>query len=202
MPPSETADVNRAMLRPFFLALALAIALAPRIAAADGNWLDAPTPQSWTEPGAAVPQAPPFTETFQSMCLAAVRPVETMEDQQVVEAGWMLIGAYQGAWGIKLVQGATYFDGMCRPLSYQVFVFVDGRFAGTVSPLAMDSRSDGAATTELISRPDQLTVSFVRYESTDPLCCPSRRSLGTYEIDRSSGWPVVALTSVFTTPST
>ncbi len=34
----------------------------------------------------------------------------------------------------EVVLGRSGVDGMCRPLGYQGFVFVGGRFAGTLAP--------------------------------------------------------------------
>ena len=41
--------------------------------------------------------------------------------------------------------GMPLLDGMCRPNLYQDFVFVDGKFARTLSPSLMNARSDGAS---------------------------------------------------------
>jgi len=38
----------------------------------------------------------------------------------------------------------TAADGMCRPAHFNVFVFVGGRFAGTLSPQLMTSRLDAS----------------------------------------------------------
>lgn len=71
---------------------------------------------------------------------------------------------------------------MCRPLQYQSFVFVDGEFAGTLSPEPMDSRTDGALGHITLHSGTQLTAEYSRYEESDPLCCPSRRTVVTFEI--------------------
>ena len=76
--------------------------------------------------------------------------------------------------------------------------FVNGIFAGTVSPVLMDSRTDGSAVRSLIQDRDQLVVQFSRYAESDALCCPSRNSLAMFHIDRVSGAPVLVLMSVFT----
>jgi hypothetical protein len=126
------------------------------------------------------------------------RVPETAEDLEVSRAGWMLIAAYQAGWGIKVILGTSFFDGMCRPLAYQHFVFSDGLFAGTVSPTPMDSRTDGSSSRVFLLTRDKLSVTFERYEPTDALCCPSRLTSASFDINRSSGWPVLTLTTTST----
>jgi hypothetical protein len=182
------------------LALAL-LAASPLAAFAQGSWLDGETPRQWPA-ASGVPMAPalPPDTVLDPRCVEQSRPPETAEDRLTVAAGWMLIGEYRGGWGIKVVTGATHFDGMCRPQGYQVFVFAAGQFVGAVSPTTMDSRTDGAAVQTVLQGPDRLSVVFVRYADTDPLCCPSRTSSASYRIDRSGAQPVLVLTSVLTSP--
>jgi len=59
--------------------------------------------------------------------------------------------------------GESAFDGMCRPLGYQFFVFSGGRFAGTLSPHPMDSRTDGAAQIPPLVSARELAAAFSRY---------------------------------------
>jgi hypothetical protein len=192
-------------MRPARFALLVAVFLLPILpshAAADGAWLDGATPMPFP-PAAGVPTAPPVPTgaTIDPRCLELTRPPETPEDRQTVDAGWLLVGEYSAGWGIKLLTGATHFDGMCRPLGYQMFVFADKTFVGPVSPTSMDARTDGAAVQSVLQGPDQLSVVFPRYADTDPLCCPSRTSTASYRIDRSGAQPVLILTSVYTSPT-
>ncbi|MHB8573990.1 MAG: LppP/LprE family lipoprotein [Dehalococcoidia bacterium] len=183
------------------LAIALLIGGAavarPAATNADGGWLDQQPAAVWNQPGMDVPAAP-LADSVDPRCLARQRPAETDEDYALTGAGWTLVGTYQGGWGIKTVIAASNFDGMCRPLGYQEFVFADGQFAGTVSPFLMDSRSDGAANFIALQGPDRIAVRFARYTAADALCCPSAESSVFYTIDRSSGNPVLVLTSVMT----
>jgi LppP/LprE lipoprotein len=170
---------------------------------ADGSWLDEPL-VAWNVPGMPVPAAPQgegagFNVEF---CARAERPAETAEDEQVAAAGWRLVGTYQGGWGVKVITGAAAYDGMCRPLQYYDFVFVDGAFAGTVSPVLSDSRTDGALGRAFIQAPgDALTAQFSRYAPADPLCCPSRSSSVSYRIERTPEGPVLVPVSAFTQPT-
>jgi hypothetical protein len=188
-----------------FVPLVLAMVLlgsSPAATLADGTWLDGSTPQTMPT-GTTVPAPPalPSGGTLDPRCLEQARPPETAEDRQLAAAGWILFGDYHGGWGTKVVMGTSFFDGMCRPLGYQVFVFDDGLFAGTVSPVSMDSRTDGAAVQTLLQGPDRLTVVFTRYASTDALCCPSRTSTASYQINHPGAWPELVLTSVSTNPT-
>jgi len=168
-------------------------------ALADGGWLDASPLVSWNPPGADIPVAPATSGAVDPRCARLDRPAETAEDAAVAAAGWTLFGSYQSGWGVRLVYGRTGQDGMCRPLGYQEFVFVNGVFAGTISPAPMDARTDGAESTTLITGPgDSLQAQFARYARTDPLCCPSRVSSVEYHLKQDSGAPVLEPGSVYT----
>ena len=184
------------------LAVAALLALGTGPAWAEGAWLDGPLVQ-WNAPGMAVPAAPPRDLTFADpRCGRDERPVETLEDTGVTAAGWSLFSTYQAGWGVKLIWGVIGYDGMCRPSGYQIFVFADGVFAGTLSPDPMVSRSDGAGGSPFLQAPgDVLTAVFQRYADTDPLCCPSRRSFVSYRIERTEQGPVVVADSVSTMPN-
>lgn len=182
----------------FVLVAALAALLITPPVHADGGWLDRPL-VNWNRPGVAVPNAPPPDPFVDPRCGRFARPVETAEDASVAAAGWTLFATYQGGWGVKVLSGLSGYDGMCRPFAYQTFVFVDGVFAGTISPDVMSSRTDGAAvTTTLQPDGEMITVEFVRYTDSDPLCCPSRRSSVTYRIERGGSNPVLIPTDVTT----
>jgi hypothetical protein len=66
------------------------------------------------------------------------RPAETDADQALVANGWTLFSGYMAGWNTVVVRALSGYDGMCRPLGYNAFVFVDGQFAGTISPDVMD----------------------------------------------------------------
>jgi hypothetical protein len=51
--------------------------------------------------------------------------------------------------GTSVVLGLAGFDGMCRPLRVHAFVFIDGAFAGTLTPSVMNARSDGVESPRL-----------------------------------------------------
>src|SRR5215217_7971588 len=110
---------------------------------ADGGWL-AGDLASWNTPGSVIPSASGESSAGVPYCESDVRPPETPEDAQVADQGWLLHAPYQRGWGVSVVQGTLGFDANCRPVTYQVFMFVDGVFAGTLAPESMLPRTDGA----------------------------------------------------------
>lgn len=160
------------------------------------SWLDGETLASWNAPGQAIPTAPEM-ESANPRCKELVRSPQLREDEMVRNRGWDLVGAFQGGWNIVVISAAAGYDGMCRPLHYQSFVFVRGAFAGTLSPQPMDSRSDGALGQVWLQSRTQLTAEYSRYEESDALCCPSRRTSVVFEIpiDTAVVRPVSATTS-------
>ena len=175
----------------FGLLLALVVvALQPLPTEAQGSWLDGP-PVNWNAPGRALP-APPPERGENPRCGADRRPPETPEDNAVAGAGWILGLAYQAGWGIKVVWAQSGYDGMCRPMGYQAFVFAEGQFAGTVSPTPMDSRTDGAMSEVHFYNPELISARFLRYAPTDALCCPSLPAVTvSYRVERPAGDPLL-----------
>jgi len=173
---------------------------AATLSAAGGGWLDAP-PAGWNKPGAAVPQAPSVEGNPDPHCRDQAHPAASAGDRAVAAAGWTLVGPLQIFGDTAVVTGASAFDGMCRWWGYQVFVFVDGRFAGTLSPGPMNSRTDGAVVQVHVYQASIMTAEFVRYAEKDPLCCPSGKSLVSYRVEQGSGGLVIVPLEVSTTPS-
>ena len=180
--------------------LAIGICCAGTASAADGAWLDTPTPKAWNKPGAKIPRAPRFDPDpfLDKQCAKQARAPASEADRAVAAAGWKLFGASQRFGTTEVLLGRSGVDGMCRPLGYQVFVFSGGRVAGTLAPRPMDSRSDGAAQLPQLIAAETLTVPFCRYTSRDPLCCPSRLSTVEYRIEATPKGPVLTAGSVYT----
>ena len=171
----------------------------PALGSAQGtiaSWLDESTPVSWNTPGLRIPDTPPVQESPDPRCRALARPPQLSEEQRVRDLGWDLVGAYQGGWQILVVRGTAGYDGMCRPRQYQDFVFVGGVFAGTLSPRAMDSRTDSNLTRVSLQSGTRLTADYARYVPADALCCPSR--ITTVVFDIANGPPVVQPVSTST----
>ncbi len=164
----------------------------PQGAQPQDGWLANPlTP--WNQPGMAIPGVPPDTSaSIAPFCQSSVRPPETPADEAIVNEGWVLFGIYEGGWGIQTVGGAAEFDGMCRPMGYQYFVFMNGQFAGTISPVPMNSRTTGAGRIVTLDNDHRVTANYVRYASEDPLCCPSRPSVSIeFQINETATGPVL-----------
>ena len=146
------------------------------------SWLDEPKPASWNKPGLPNPAAPRIQGNVDPRCRDLARPPQLEEDNRLRDQGWDLVGAYQGGWQILVIRGSASYDGMCRPRQYQDFVFVRGVFAGTLSPHAMDSRTDGALGRVYLQSNRRLTAEYERYAARDPLCCPSRTTSVVFDI--------------------
>jgi hypothetical protein len=96
--------------------------------------------------------------------------------------------------GIEVVGGMTAATPGCGPERFNLFVFVDGAFAGTVSPAAMTASRDGVAGAVRITGADALTVEFARYLPSDSECCPSSRERVTYRIEKTGTGPTLVKT--------
>lgn len=171
-----------------------------------GSWLDAQPLVNWNRPqiaaiglparpGAADPQLGPG-----GRCLGTTRPPTALEDHALTQKGWSMVGPYQRYGVLSVVTATAGVDGMCRPAGYQGFVFVNGWFAGTLSPHDMEARTDGSITSLSIVLYNQssFAVDYVRYTSDDPLCCPRSTSTVQFQIKSLHGKPVVVPTSVST----
>jgi hypothetical protein len=165
--------------------------------AAPRSWLDESKPVAWNTPGAVLPSAPKVEGTIDPRCGTLTRPAELEADKRLSDLGWNLIGAYQGGWDVLVIQGTAGYDGMCRPRTYQFFVFYRGVFAGTLAPQTMDSRADGALTRVSLQDGRRLIAQYTRYAAGDPLCCPSRTTSVVFEVgpDQALVRPVSASTS-------
>jgi hypothetical protein len=158
----------------------------------NGSWLDGNTnTTNWNQAGAAIPQAPAFEGSNLPACEHTVRQATLPEDELVQAAGWVLFGAAQIFNSTTVITGMANADGMCRPLSYQVFVFTNGEFSGTLSPTPMNSRTDGSMANVNLYREGSLSASFNRYTPEDALCCPSGKSLLFYEVQIEADAPVL-----------
>jgi LppP/LprE lipoprotein len=157
-----------------------------------GAWLDAQAPRNWNSRTAELPKAAPRdTDSLPGgPCAEEILEPAGREDKAVADAGWSVVSEPQGRSGTVVVTAATGADGMCRPLGVQAFVFVEGRFAGTLSPHPMDSRTDGILGRIQIFG-STLRADFRRYSATDPLCCPSRTSTVSYKLDTTDAGPLL-----------
>jgi heat shock protein HslJ len=154
-------------------------------AGSDDSWLDR-APVNWNERMSPLPR--PVTSAnvgeIQTRCPDLIRQPDSPAENALVRVGWMLYGEVQSSEHTKVIFAMSDVDGMCRPLGYQAFVYWEGRYAGTLSPIAMNSRTDGALTRLSLPGPTRILAEFARYTKSDPLCCPTRISHVTYDVNR------------------
>lgn len=162
------------------------------------SWLDQPL-TNWNRPTSDFPALPkPLPATNISQCVSQIRQPSLDAERALVAKGWKLFGPLQTYDSTQLFLATSGFDGMCRPMGFQAFVYVEGRYAGTLSPVLMDSRSDGGMYAPYLANGIEINVEFARYRSTDPLCCPSGKSFVTFKI-RPDEVPDLIATRVTTT---
>ncbi|WKT83444.1 MULTISPECIES: META domain-containing protein [unclassified Thermosynechococcus] len=160
------------------------LAIAPLSFAAPQSWLDQPL-RNWN-PNLPILDIPPRGNPDPSelnRCRSTLRSPQSMADRLIQQRGWYLVGTPIRHQNVEIILGNSRFDGMCRPMGYQAFVFSGGRYLGTLSPNLMDSRADGSFLGEVKFQNDgTFTADFARYTPNDPLCCPSRISTVTYRL--------------------
>lgn len=152
------------------------------------SWLDQPL-KNWNRTRNNFPTLPrPVAMTgnaeMDKRCYEQVRQPANTAEEAVAKMGWKLYGASQRFGTTQVFTALSDFDGMCRPLGHQAFVYWEGRYAGTLSPVAMNSRSDGALTSFNLTSPTNISAEYVRYNQTDALCCPSRISNVSFKLRR------------------
>ena len=184
--------IRRALLSAALAALLLTPLALAQTTERPGAWLDGPI-SNWNAAGMAVPTAPPadFVPP-DGLCAPGgdVSSTATPEERLLDASGWKRIRTEAQWWGSVLVSAQQSVDGMCRPMQYQWFVFVDGMLAGTLSPQPMDSRTDGGGWVEALRR-NGLDAHYSRYAPSDALCCPSGQVTVRFEIERTDAGPVL-----------
>ena len=182
------------------LSLAVLAFAAADAQAQASRWLDAKPLANWNKPGMAIPRGPK-SEFAEEIADCEKRGAEetaksqpTPETRQVAAAGWLGAAVDKHAGDTVIVFARNGVDGMCRPMDYQYFVFVAGKFAGTLAPRAMASRTDGSGWLGEKPQARRLTVEFARYRRNDALCCPARTSAVTARGSFSSPSERAALT--------
>jgi hypothetical protein len=160
------------------------------------SWLDQPL-QSWNIAASAIAKASNPADAIQKdaeRCALAV-PRDTAGERALAAGGWIpfhLFDRQMSERDVEIVGGLAASDGMCRPMRFNVFVFVGGKFAGTLSPVPMDSRADAVVAGGIrVAADDSVSAEFARYTDKDALCCPSARVRVRYQIDRTGASPVV-----------
>jgi hypothetical protein len=170
----------------------------PRPPAPPAGWPDRPL-VGWTRPGEAVPRAEPAAPPELATRCPPLEAPSSAAAQALTAAGWLPFYYFDRALvagDVEILAGMTDGDPICRPMRYNLFVFVGGRFAGTLSPLPMNSRADLSSGMVRLLPDDAVSVEVTRYGPDDPPCCPSSRDTVRFTIDRTQTAPVVRPTDV------
>lgn len=171
------------------------LSVATLSAQAGASWLDRPM-TSWNQPASVVPAAQAGTESqgaLERRCGSSSLASSTTAGP-LRTAGWVPFLHFDRAIardGVEVIGGMTTANPGCEPTIFNLFVFVDGRFAGTISPAVMTQSRDGIAGTVRIIGADSLTAEFARYTPKDTECCPSSRVRVTYRIERAGSQPTL-----------
>lgn len=164
------------------------------------DWLEKDPITNWNKAGENIPKAPKtdgLLPTSKS-CRSLVRAANIDLDQRITSANWALFGSLQVFGKTTIIAGLAGFDSMCRPLGYQAFVFVNGRFAGTVSPIAMNARTDGSFKHIYLMQEDKILVEFDRYGLEDLPGTPSHTSYVTFLIKKTKKGPIIVPDNIVT----
>ncbi len=166
----------------FLIAFSAVIFLLNLSVQAQSNWLGMETLPSWNERSRAILQIDKISNDELKRCSIVVRQPTLPQDRLLTKMGWTLVGEAQIFGDMTAVTVAQAFDGMCRPMKFQTLIFVGNRVAGTLSPGAMDSRSDGYLTNVKLTTEKTLTAYYARYRQSDALCCPYKTEAVTFTI--------------------
>ena len=187
---------------PTLLILLALVALASTVSAQNNNaqsgtsWLDRPL-TVWNKPGTSVPspaQKPAQPATIVKRC-SLTSPTPATGASALATAGWIPYLHQDRAVsrdGVDIIGGLTDAGAACEPTGFNLFVFVNGRFAGTLSPVPMTTSRDGVAGAVRLVSANGLTTEFARFAPGDLDCCPSTRVRVTYRIDRGDQPTIVA----------
>jgi hypothetical protein len=172
-------------------------------AAAQTAWLDQPL-TGWNAPGSALPKGA-ADEAARADAVKRCALVAAASDagRTLEGAGWIAQPHLDRPLvndDVEIVAGLSSLDASCGPAVFNLFVFVGGRFAGTLSPGLMSPRKDAAAGPVRFVN-DGISAEFARYKPGDSDCCPTARVAVRYRIDRSPAGPSVVPVSVRTTRS-
>ncbi len=148
-----------------------------------GAWLDRPL-VNWNRQSTELPRpvASMDQQEIQTRCPNLLRQADSPFEHELVNAGWLLYGALQSFGVTKVITAMSGVDNECRPLGYQAFVYWGDSYAGTLSPVMMDSLTNGALTTIRLISANNISAEFARYTENDSSCCPRRMSYVTYEV--------------------
>jgi len=178
------------------LVFLLAAGLVPATAVAQSSaWVDRVT-EKWNAAGAAIP-APPASHELKAALVqrcASIVVTEGAAAALLAQAGWtpfLHLDRRIARDDVDVVGGMAAATPDCQPAMFNLFVFLGGRFAGTLAPSPMSLARDGVAGAVRLAGTDSITAEFARYGPADSECCPSSVVRVTYRINRGTPAPVL-----------
>ena len=160
------------------------------IAQSEQSWLERPL-ANWNGSIKGVARPSIANESTQAVAARCKLEVSrgSIGERTLADAGWLPylhVDRKLVEGDVEIIAGLSGADGMCRPLGFNLFVFVGGQLAGTLSPIPMSSREDGSAGSVRLAPDGTIAAEFARYTEKDALCCPSGRVGVRYRIDRGA----------------
>lgn len=184
-------------MRALLILVVIATLLPTTVSAqSDTSWLDRPL-AAWSHAPGTVPHARAGTESQSALerrCGSSSLTASAAA-QAVRNAGWVPFRHFDRAIAredMEILGGMTEAASPgCEPTMFNLFVFVGGIFAGTISPIVMGQGRDGVAGAVRVTAADALTAEFARYMAKDTECCPTSRVRVTYRIERAGPQPTL-----------
>lgn len=146
------------------------------------QWLDMKPLPNWNSRKRVILETKKMSASELKRCSVSVRQPSLPQDFLLTKMNWTLTGAAQVFGNTAVITTAEGFDGMCRPLKYETYVFVGNKLAGGLTPGPMDSRTDGSTINVNLYSETDLGAEFARYKNSDALCCPSKTERVTYKV--------------------
>lgn len=146
------------------------------------QWLDMKPLPNWNSRKRVILETKKMSASELKRCSASVRQPSLPQDFLLTKMNWTLVGAAQVFGNTAVITTAEAFDGMCRPLQSETYVFVGNKLAGGLTPGPEDSRTDGSVINVNLYSETDLSAEFARYKNSDALCCPSKTERVTYKV--------------------
>lgn len=162
--------------------IVLLVLLATDAAAQKADWLDRQPIRNWNSTSNRLPLPDRRHRPQVQHCKQTARPTAFAQDRLLLNSGMFPVGPAQVFGSTTVITAAKDFDGMCRPLDFQTFVFQGSKLVGTLSPELMDSRTDGALGHVRLFSATDMEAEYSRYTTSDALCCPSRTQKVRFDI--------------------
>jgi len=146
------------------------------------QWLDMKPLPNWNSRKRVILETKKISASELKRCSTSVRQPSLPQDFILTKMNWTLTGAAQVFGNTAVITTAEGFDGMCRPLKFETYVFVGNRLAGGLTPGPEDSRTDGSVINVNLYSETDLSAEFARYRDSDALCCPYKTERVTYKV--------------------